>query len=322
MKIWATAAVVALTLTSAPAEAWNARGHMVTAALAWEQMTPAARARASALLRLNPQYDDWVSGVSAANRDKVAFIVAATWPDRIRGLKCDSRTPPPCYRDEGYTPPDASADLNIGYADMRLRRYWHFKDLAFSPDGTETKEAFAHNAETQIVMFEAALGDASLADEAKSFDLAWLLHLVGDVHQPLHAVSRFTNATPNGDNGGGLVKICLPQAANCNTRQSSALHSFWDGAIGTSESPASAITKAASMPHITFGEAVLDSMPSVWIAESFELARIVTYADPIGPGRGPYRLTDQYRARAGSTAEHRIILGGARLARMLNRRLG
>jgi len=205
---------------------------------------------------------------------------------------------------------------------MRLRRCWHFKDLAFSPDETQTEEAFVHNAETQIILFDTAMGNAALADEAKSYDLAWLLHLVGDVHQPLHAVSRFTAASPNGDSGGNQVKICLPQAANCNSRQSSALHSFWDGALGTSDSPISAIAKAASMPRVTFGEAVLDASPSVWIAESFELARIVAYADPVGSGRGPYRLTDQYRVRAGSTAEYRAILAGARLARILNRQLG
>ena len=164
---------MAISITPTNAYAWKARGHMVTAAIAWDQMTPAAQARASALLRLKPQYNGWVAGVPTATRDKVAFVVAATWPDRIRGLECDRSHPAPCYRDDGYEPPDAGSDLNIGYADMRLRKYWHFKDLAFSPDGTAVAEPFAHNAESQIAMFDAALANASLGDEAKSYDLAW-----------------------------------------------------------------------------------------------------------------------------------------------------
>ena len=71
-----------------------------------------------------------------------------------------------------------------------------------------------------------------------------VLHLVGDVHQPLHSVSRFTSQTANGDSGGNSVKVCLPTSASCSMNQSSALHSFWDGALGTSSSPTSAITKA------------------------------------------------------------------------------
>ena len=44
---------------------------------------------------------------------------------------------------------------------------------------------------TQIVAFRKTLGDSGASDELKSYDLVWLLHLVGDVHQPLHATTRF-----------------------------------------------------------------------------------------------------------------------------------
>ena len=40
---------------------------------------------------------------------------------------------------------------------------------------------------------------AEADDDVKSYDMVWLLHLVGDVHQPLHATSRFSAASPQGD---------------------------------------------------------------------------------------------------------------------------
>jgi hypothetical protein len=243
------------------------------------------------------------------------------WPDELRNMVCTQGSPSPCYRDDGYTPPDAGTGINTGYADLRLRKYWHFEDLGFSPDGTPIKEPFAFNAETQIAAFDAALGDAGLSDGAKSYDLAWLLHMVGDVHQPLHAVSRFTTTTPSGDSGGNAVKICLPGSGTCDEAHAKALHSFWDGAVGTNSSPQSAIDKAEHLQKTMFATAVTDSAPGVWVAESFELARNVAYAAPVGPGKGPYRLTTQYVTTAGTTAEQRVTLGGARLARILNRRL-
>jgi len=52
-----------------------------------------------------------------------------------------------------------------------------------------------------------------------------LLHLVGDLHQPLHCVNRFTTATPNGDAGGNDVKFTYPGGiAN--------LHQLWDSGVG------------------------------------------------------------------------------------------
>jgi len=41
----------------------------------------------------------------------------------------------------------------------------------------------------------------------KSYDLTWLIHLVGDVHQPLHCVARITKGDPEGDKGGNDVKL-------------------------------------------------------------------------------------------------------------------
>lgn len=320
MKFLAPALCASL-LAASPAYAWNARGHMTVAAVAWSQMTPTAQAHASALVKLNPRYAAWISGASAADRDEVAFVKAATWPDELRSFACSATHPSPCYQDDGYTPADAGTDLNIGYTDMRLRKYWHFAGLAFSMDGTPVEAPFAFNAQTQIIAFEAALSDAALSDGAKSYDLVWLLHLVGDVHQPLHAMSRFSADSPHGDSGGNGVSVCLAGATSCTAQSAKALHSFWDGAIGANPDPFSAIAKARALPQVLFSPDVLDAAPESWVAESFELARLVAYADPIGPGKGPYQLTAAYQTAAVNAAEQRIILAGTRLARVLNARL-
>src|SRR6202042_1762839 len=88
----------------------------------------------------------------------------------------------------GNTPGGDSSSLNVGYTDLLRHRYWHFVDTPFSQDGSTLPAIPAPNAQTQIAAFRAVLASAE-PDELKSYDLVWLLHLVGDVHQPLHCVT-------------------------------------------------------------------------------------------------------------------------------------
>jgi hypothetical protein len=64
--------------------AWDDEGHMMVAEIAWNQLSPASRARVSELLKLNPDYDTWIAKVPKSKRDQIAFVKAATWPDAIR----------------------------------------------------------------------------------------------------------------------------------------------------------------------------------------------------------------------------------------------
>ena len=77
----AAAALVASVLSTAPTMAWDSFGHMEVAAVAWDQMTPKARDRAITLIKLNPNFNEWVvHGVPAETANKFAFMHAATWP--------------------------------------------------------------------------------------------------------------------------------------------------------------------------------------------------------------------------------------------------
>ncbi|WP_421853191.1 S1/P1 nuclease [Novosphingobium sp.] len=318
-----------LLLQAAPVQAWNARGHMTVAAVAWSKMSAKSRARAADLIKRNPRFAAWTKGVPARRKAQIAFVKAATWPDEIRGMVCASG--PDCYQDDGYTPADAGSGLNIGYADHRLRRYWHFKDLPFSADGTPLKPPFAPNAQTQIEAFSASLASPQLTEDAKSYNLTWLLHLVGDVHQPLHATARFSQQFPDGDKGGNGEVVCEPAPARCQTSGKFAekLHGLWDNAIGTNSSPAAAIAKAARLVSEAdrrrgfmaqvMRRTNLDAPPAAWMAESFQLARKYVYVPPIGDGKGPHFPDAAYKVNMGSIASQQILIAGERLARLLDR---
>jgi hypothetical protein len=286
---------------SVPVWAWDDFGHMTVAAVAWRQLTPAARARTKLLLRLNPDYSHWVDQVAANQRDVVAFMRAATWPDAIKHE--------PGYQDDGERPAGPEANQNLGYEDIREHRYWHYVDVPYSPDATPLPEVPTPNAATRIADFRKVLHDPAAPALLKSYDLVWLLHLVGDLHQPLHAVSRFTHELPEGDLGGNRVRLCDPP---CHQE----LHFFWDQVIGRG-SPAEAEALARQLPPPPQRQ-IADTRIQDWLDESGAIARRIVYAPPIGAGVGPYALTPEYREQAQRIARERVALAGWRLAVLLN----
>jgi hypothetical protein len=146
------------------------------------------------------------------------------------------------------------------------------------------------------------------SDKLKSYDLVWLLHLVGDVHQPLHSSTRVGAADLEGDNGGNNVKLAAP---------SSELHAFWDGLPGDSSNIADVITYgktlAAADPLLAKKADASD-----WIKESFDIAQTTVYSTPIGTNDGPFTITPAYKAKAQTIAAERVELAGERLANLIN----
>jgi len=308
MKTLITAILAAVLLSTSSVWAWDGDGHMQVAEIAWKHLTAASRTRVSKLLMLNPNYHTWIATVPAAKRKQTAFVMAATWPDFIRSAAG--------YKNDGDKPPPGPASSqNIGYSDHLMHRYWHFIDTPFSTDGTALVQPVAPNAKTQIELFTAAIASTDVSDDIKSYDLVWLEHLVGDVHQPLHATSRFSADLPAGDRGGNSVVLC---ANPCKSK--SELHAYWDNVLGTSKLPTTAITAADKLPAApAAGAAVSDDQ--VWITESFKAAKQFVYGSPVGPGAGPYTLDAAYKAQAKTEAKARIELAGVRLANLINANL-
>jgi hypothetical protein len=309
MRSRIAALTVALVMSGGSARAWFGEGHMMVAEIAWQSLTPASRVRVSALLRRNPDHGLWVRGVAADRRDEVAFVTAATWADVIK----ESEGHALVYTNDGERPRSPDSGRNIGYEDRLQHRYWHFVDTPFSTDGTALEPPAVPNAETQIRMFEAAIASRDVDDDIKSYDLVWLEHLVGDVHQPLHAASRFSRSLRRGDRGGNAVLLCRRPCWD-------ELHLYWDGILGDSDDPEQAIEAARKLARPDARAAAIGD-EHVWIEESFAIARRYAYEAPIGPGRGPYTLDGRYQSDARAQAMQRIALAGVRLAHLINAKL-
>jgi hypothetical protein len=304
--------LIFLIALNAPMYAWDNLGHMTVAYVAYQHLNAPTKTRLDQLLKLNPDYSKWKaavpSGTTAAKTKMMIFMMAATWPDAIKSE--------PGYSDDGSEngdrPDGTTSSQNIGYSDHLHHKYWHFVDTPFSTDGTSLPSLPTPNAETQITAFRSVLASND-PDAKKSYDLVWLEHLVGDVHQPLHAATRVSSGDPQGDHGGNLVKLC---ASPCKNE----LHAFWDQILGTSSVPTAAITVGRALP-VAEPTLVAKKDASDWVNESFEAAKQTVYTAPIGSGDGPFTVTAAYRVKAKQVARQRIALAGVRLANLLNTEL-
>lgn len=324
--------------------AWGNTGHEAVAYIAWQQMTPAVRKRVIALLKLVPAlqnpnnppkgrqsksipgYKDWVAelpaGLSKDQKNLYLFMRAATWSDTIKHewLK-DSDTPPA----------NITTDVNIGYTDTASHGYWHFIDAAFASDNSTLPPTPVPNVATQIAALRAAIASKE-PNLLKSYDLVWLEHLVGDIHQPLHGTARYY--ANQSDLGGNLVVIKLPVAMEKEfegTLSKSApreLHAFWDDLPGEGD-PAGSLPFAVSFAKAlaVAQNGVADTDPADWAAESLAMAKQDAYEmPPIGKSPKPesgssYAITQDYYNAAMQDAKDRIALAGARLAKLLNENL-
>jgi hypothetical protein len=321
-------AFAVLTLWSTPVLAWLDGGHMQIAALAYTRLTTEAKSKVDALIKLNPDYPAWVKGVPADQVGWLAFVRASVWADDIK-MKgpgyTNVRMQDHGYTNDGYSPKGPEAGQNIGYSDLLMHNYWHFKNIGFSTDGTPIPPADAIDAVSQINLFKAALPSSSGAtDDVRSYDLVWLIHLVGDAHQPLHAATRYSKEFPQGDNGGN-AEMVTPA-----TGEVLLLHVYWDRLLGGFVTPESAVHDAMCDPYPTrcadggLVKVQVDSDkaskddPEVWFKESFELAKEFAYAEPVCSGGKPILLTRDYETQARNMALKQAALAAQRLANMLN----
>ncbi|OKO83568.1 S1/P1 nuclease [Bradyrhizobium sp. NAS96.2] len=293
----------------APAFAWWDEGHMQIAYLAYKQLDPVVKERADALLKLNPDYAVWTAGAPAGAEKEYAFVHAATWADDIK-TKED-------YYDDQVT--DTTAKQITPYGHLK-HSYWHYKDTLYSPDGTTLPAPDPVDAVTQLKTMIAKLPASANASEImRSYCLSWTLHLVGDLHQPLHAVARYTAQIPdNGGDRGGNLEMVIPA-----TGQTVLLHAYWDGIFGGYASVAGAITDADDkfngLKNVTPDAAKVSNLdPDTWAQESFELAKQAAYAAPIRNDKTPVQLTRDYETNARNVARSQAALAAARLANLLN----
>jgi hypothetical protein len=305
---------LSLVFFSSSSQAWFGFGHMAVAYVAYQKLTPAKKARVAVLLKKNPYYKNkkWQklipAGTPADQQNLMLFMIAATWPDAIKSDSSYVNDGP----DSGDEPPTGPvASQNKGYSDHNRHKYWHFVDTPFTQDGTSPLPTVPEpNAETEIAILRKALASTK-SDALKSYDLVWLLHLVGDVHQPLHSSTRVGAADLTGDIGGNKVTLNDP---------SKELHAFWDGLPGDSSKPADVIPYASSLAPADSTLASIDTV-STWTSESLQLSKTAVYIDPIGLGDGPFTASPEYKDKAQKIADQRVALAGERLANLINSEL-
>ncbi len=174
----------------------------------------------------------------------------------------------------------------------------------------------------QLKRLIAVMSDPRAPRRARNEALKWVVHLVGDLHQPLHAAD-------NGDRGGNLVQVAL---AGVRTRGRESLHRAWDNDLArigldarNRQRVPPELAALVSEAQTLLGEAGQGSVDS-WVRESNSLARNVAYRyagfDCRGPPAGIVVLDRQYVADGAALARERLLLAGARLAGLLNQTLG
>ncbi|MDT7780799.1 MAG: hypothetical protein QOC99_3311 [Acidobacteriota bacterium] len=291
-----------LVSTQTSAFAWHDTGHMVVAQVAYLRLTPAAKARVDALLLTPPGKRPFVflcAGYYTPETCEKTYdpVQIAVWMDDFRG---DS--------------------LNDPYAS------WHYIDFRPIFDGIPERTnagAEPENVLSRINWAMNTLRKGTGSNKTDAETLGFLYHLVGDVHQPLHAATRYTAANPNGDQGGNFFKIQMPPEAHISN-----LHAFWDAAGGAFGfvSPKRPLDQAGKDRMLALAGEVMKEFPAEavpewknldphdWVIESNDLARQVVYKN-ISEGETPSKA---YTDAAQKLSRKRLAIAGYRLAGVLN----
>ena len=252
-------AALVVALSPTSAHAWGAKGHRLVAGLAAAELTPQARAEVARLLR------------GAA---EPTLVGVANWADDLRGY-----------------------DAGLG----KRSSPWHYVNLA--EDGCAYRRT-AHCADGDcvievIVRQRALLADRRQPDAVRAQALKFLVHFVGDAHQPLHAgYAR--------DKGGNTVQLQLDG-------QGSNLHRLWDSAVIASAE----LSEPRYLHHLQQMTLPREARigltdPTAWAEAS---CRIVQ-RDGFYPSRA--KIEPAYFTQWRPTADAQLRIAGHRLAALLN----
>ena len=288
-----------------PGYCWDKMAHMIISQIAYDRLTPAAKAKVNALAVLmnNDPY-------TLELEDKYKpyqFVSISAWPDDIRSLKDETKSFGP----------------------------WHYIDLDSLPadDAAAIAAVKAFPAGDTSNVYDAIVNkclpvlrdpNAKPTDQARM--LAFLTHFVGDIHMPLHCLGK-----DKGGNGVGLDALPSydPKFPIKN------LHGYWDSAyrfdaedgelLANTDSdtprPAApdtgeikAMADAIVAKSLTTDPALLSQAdPAAWAVESNRIAVSSVFLDG-----NPRVLPADYVRASRATALKRIALAGYRLANLLN----
>ncbi len=271
---------------------------MIAASIAYKQMPPAAQQQAVAILQAHPAMAKWKE---ALEKDRPTdpgayfFMRASTWPDELRKSGSPYDHPAWHYIDYPLTPPD-------------------FPFVA----GREPE----NNILFGINDSEKTLHDPVANPEQRAAALSWIIHLIGDLHQPLHCAELVTPQfpLPDGDRGGNSIYVSV--GGNPIN-----LHAFWDRLPGMIFSAPYATQSAERIeklyPPSALPEMATDKDPAAWSLEGRTIAIDSAYLHGQIPGTvtdsktNPIPLPPEYLEKGKVISDRRLALAGYRLASSL-----
>ena len=279
--------LLAALIVAAPAHAYWEFGHQTIARIAMANVRPQTARAVKALLA-----DQALLGTPECRAGTPAD--AAVWPDCVKPLK------------------DADGKSRFGYA-----YGWHFQDVEICEPFEPSLEAACKDGNcvsAQIERDVALLRDPTTKRAAKVQALAFLLHFVGDLHQPLHAGEKHDKG---GNDVAAAYGVYAPPRFN--------LHSIWDGPLAER-----AITSGPSLVRrypARERATVAAGTVADWSRESWQVAHDVVYAsalggDACGPTPAKVTLSDATITGLVPAARQQVLRAGLRLAKELDAAFG
>ena len=278
------------TLAPSTAHGWGDEGHRIVGRIAEQYLKPAARARVEALL----------AGDTSGLLADTSVASEATWADRYRDSDRDGAR----VRYE-QTFRWHFIDLGLRHPDLEQACFGH---PSLPPEVAASAGPARDCIVDKIDQFRAELAAPSTTVVERRMALQFLLHLVGDLHQPLHACTDH-------DHGGNQALVTV------RGERVRSLHAYWDvesvRALGEDpDAVAQALIKRIRPSDISDWSR---GRPADWVLESHEVARRIAYGRlPERRYRGRYRLSDSYRSAATLATANQLSRAGVRLALVLN----
>jgi hypothetical protein len=274
--------VLAAFLLPSPAFAWWEYGHETVAKIAWIEANPHTRAELRRLLAQSGRLDTPTCAARTIEQISV-------WPDCIKTL-----------RDRfSYAAPWHYQNVNICQA---------FDQESACRDGNCVSAQIERNLRM--------LADRTLPARERLFALAFVVHLMGDLHQPMHAGDH-------GDLGGNRVQASYGAIAGRTN-----LHSIWDGLLADRSLSTPPGNAEGILSEISPSDRIAMRAGSVtdWARESWQASRDFAYgsiiADPCGPAPATRPVvTEEITRTLIPIVRRQAARGGERLARLLDEAL-
>jgi hypothetical protein len=307
-----------LAISTETAYAWSPGGHRVVAYVAWLQLDNETRAKAVELIKQHERYEEdfvermppSVADGSQETKDQWSYLQAATWPDIARNEPQFHHAKWHYVNYPYFVRPEDKAALDLSRVNVEAEL-----------PATITDENDL-NILQAMLLNEQMLHSDSSTNQQKGLHLCWLMHLVGDVHQPLHSTALFTAGVfsdDDGDRGGNQIEV-----------DGSNLHATWDNLLGNPTTIGNIGSRAeeAIDEFAQQGSKAAQSMDGlIWAQESHQLAKEAVYTKAItdvvlerdddGGSSISVRLPQEYMTNAGSIARERAVEAGFRLAKAI-----